>query len=80
MRIAAPEHGHRPLQKLQLGLIRALVGHVPGPILVMSYRRKLFGRQFAQCLEEGMRRGSAWTQPEREIFAAFVSKLNQCDY
>ena len=80
MRIAAPEHGHRPLQKVQLALIRALVGHVPGPILVMSYRRNLFGKQFSRCLEEGMRRGRAWTQPEREIFAAFVSKLNQCAY
>jgi hypothetical protein len=80
MRIAAPETGHRPLQKLQLALIRTLVGQVPGPILVLSYRRALFGRQFARCLEQGMRRGSAWTQPEREIFAAFVSKLNQCDY
>jgi hypothetical protein len=80
MRLDVVQHGHRPLQKLQLRLIRALVGTVPGPILVMSYRRKLFGTQFAPALEEGMRRGRAWTQPEREIFAAFVSKLNHCAY
>jgi hypothetical protein len=80
MRLASVEHGHRPLQKLQLALIRGLIGHVPGPILVMSYRRALFGTQFSQCLEAGMRKGRAWTQPEREIFAAFVSKLNSCSY
>jgi hypothetical protein len=80
MRLGVVDKGHRPLQKLQLALIRALVGHVPGPILVMSYRRKVFGAQFSQCLEEGMRRGPAWTQPEREVFAAFVSRLNQCAY
>jgi hypothetical protein len=55
MRLGIVDHGHRPLQKLQLSLIRALVGHVPGPILVMSYRRGLFGKQFAACLQRGMR-------------------------
>lgn len=80
MRLSVVEHGHRPLQKVQLAIIRALVGHVPGPILVMSYRKELFGKQFAACLQRGMRGTGAWTDGEREVFAAFVSKMNDCGY
>lgn len=80
MRLSVVEHGHRPLQKLQLAIIGSLVGHVPGPILVNSYRKELFGKQFAACLQRGMRGVGAWTASEREVFAAFVSKMNDCAY
>jgi hypothetical protein len=68
------------MQKLPLGIIRMLCGHVPGPILVMSYQRNLFGKWFANCLQEGMKRATEWSNGEVEIFAAFVSKLNSCAY
>jgi hypothetical protein len=80
MRLGVVDHGHRPLQKAQLAIIRALVGQVPGPILVMSYQRNLFGKFFAACLQAGMRKMTAWTVGEVEIFAAFVSKQNHCTY
>ncbi len=80
MRLPIVETGHRPLQKLQLAMIRALVGHVPGPILAMSYHRGLFGKTFSACLQAGMRNTSEWTDGETEIFAAFVSKKNRCAY
>jgi hypothetical protein len=80
MRLSVVEHGHGPLQKLPLGIIRTLCGHVPGPILVMSYRRSLFGKWFANCLQQGMKRTTEWSCGEVEIFAAFVSKKNSCAY
>ena len=80
MRLEILHHGHRPLQKMQMALMRALTGAVPGPVSVMSYRRDLFGKHMAACLQEAMRGPSPWSVAEREIFAAFVSKLNQCEY
>jgi hypothetical protein len=81
MRLRILEHGHRPFQKVLLTVVRALAGgDTPGPILVMSYRRQLFGKYLAPCFQEGMRGGKEWSLGEVEIFAAFVSQLNKCRY
>jgi uncharacterized peroxidase-related enzyme len=81
MRLQILEQGHRPLQKLILSLIRVTSeGQVPGPILVLSYRRELFGKYLAACFQEGMRAAREWSVGEVELFAAFVSKLNACQY
>lgn len=81
MRLRILENGHSPLQKAVLAVIRiASEGKVPGPILVMSYRRAFFGKYLAACFQEAMRGSSKWTVGEVEIFAAFVSRLNKCDY
>jgi hypothetical protein len=80
MRLTILERGrYRPLQKLQFFFIRALVGDVPGPILMMSYRREFFGKYLARCFQEAMRVGE-WSSAETEIFAAFVSKLGHCEF
>jgi hypothetical protein len=81
MRLQVLENGHRLFQKAILSVIRiASGGHVPGPVLVLSYRRELFGKHFAACLQEGMRGASEWTVGEVELFAAFISRLNECKY
>jgi hypothetical protein len=80
MRLRILETGHRPLQKVFLVLIKRYIGAVPGPVLTLSYRREVFGRFFAACLHEGMRRATEWRLGEVELFAAFVSKLNACQY
>ena len=80
MRLTILRHGHRPLQKLQLGIMKAVAGLVPGPVAVLSYRRELFGKYFADCLHETMRQCTAWSKGEVELFAAFVSKQNQCRF
>jgi len=81
MRLEILENGHRPLQKIILGLIRATSeGQAPGPILVMSYRRELFGKYLAPCYQEGMRGAAEWSVGEVELFAAFISQLNACKY
>ena len=80
MRLDLLHHGHRPLQKAQLWIIEKLVGRVPGPIALFSYRRHFFGKAITDCFTEALRGPSVWTVGEREIFAAFVSKLNQCPF
>jgi hypothetical protein len=80
MRLQILHHGHRPLQKLQLKIIGALIGQVPGPIAAMSYRRGLFGRWMSECFVESMQQAKHWSRGETELFAAFVSDLNRCRY
>jgi hypothetical protein len=72
--------GQSRLQRVLFGLIRALAGDIPGPILVMSYRKAFFGRHFSRSLQEIMRRCQHWSVGEVELFAAFVSKKNACAY
>lgn len=60
MRLLGLEHGHGPLQKVLLGIIRRLVGKVPPPILLMSYRRDHFGKRLAPCFQEAMRGATEW--------------------
>jgi hypothetical protein len=78
MRLSVLDHGHRPLQKLKIKLMRLIIGRAPPPVLMMSYRRDLFGKHFSECTEEAMREATEWTIFELEIFAAFVSRQNQC--
>jgi hypothetical protein len=80
MRLAILEHGHRWTQKLVFRLIRRRLGHLPGPISVLTYRGAWFGRRFSDCLQQGLRQASEWSLAECELFAAFVSKLNHCSY
>ncbi|MCA9713416.1 MAG: hypothetical protein H6713_14275 [Myxococcales bacterium] len=79
-RLAVFEHGYGPLQRLLLSVIRRLVGYVPDPILVMSYRRVIFGRQFAPLLHRAMRKSKHWTVAEVEVMAAWVAKNSGCEY
>ena len=81
MRLRILESGHRPVQKLFLGIFKAMIGGMaPGPILALSYRRELCGKYLAACYQEGMREATEWSVGEVELFAAFVSKLNSCRY
>lgn len=80
MRLEILKTGHRPLQKLLMRVVKRLVGQVPGPIALMSYRRELFGKGLARCFQEAMREQTQWSVGEVELFAAFVSKQNSCSY
>lgn len=79
MRVAAVEHRHRFPQKLKLGLIRLLSGRrVPDVVKTLMYRPELFGRPQCEWTQAVMRGPSEWSIGERELFAAFTSRLNNC--
>jgi hypothetical protein len=46
----------------------------------MSYRRDHFGKWMAAAVQDAMRNQTEWSNFETELFAAFVSKLNRCEY
>ena len=51
-----------------------------GVLKTLHYRPELFGRAYCDVLDAAMRGESDWTAGERELFAAFVSSLNQCPF
>ena len=78
MRLKAVHSGHRLGDKLMLGVMRLMTGHAPGVVRTLMYRKAFFGRPFSELTQQVMRGSSEWTVGERETFAAFVSRLNQC--
>jgi uncharacterized peroxidase-related enzyme len=44
----------------------------------LRYRKEYFGRPFSELTQQVMRGPSPWSVGERELFAAFVSRLTQC--
>ncbi len=80
MRLKRVETGHSVEAKLALAEMEAAVGHVDGVDLLLAYRPDRFGDPFTAANQEVMLRASEWTPGDRELFAAFVSSVNQCPF
>ena len=79
MRLSVVDSGHAPAEAAVLEMIRERNGYEPfGVVKTLMYRPELFGRPFSETLEQVMRGPSEWSPGERELFAAFTSRLNQC--
>ncbi|MGV0697166.1 carboxymuconolactone decarboxylase family protein [Mycolicibacter sinensis] len=79
MRLAILDHGHRLRTKAVLGIIR-LVSRQPvvDAVKLAFYRPEFYGG--GALTNEAMRGPSAWSIGERELMAAYVSKVNQCPF
>jgi uncharacterized peroxidase-related enzyme len=70
--------GYGPSTKLLFALIRVFSGHpVPDAAKLVFYRPAFYGAQGKNFTHEAMRGPSAWSVADRELMAAFVSKVNQ---
>ena len=78
MRLKKVHQGHGLGDKLMLTMMNLFVGHAPGVVRTLRYRKEYFGEPFSELTQQVMRGPSQWTVGERETFAAFVSRLNQC--
>ena len=79
MRLARVEHGHRLGEKLKMILIRLLSRRrIPDVVKTILYRPEFWGRPMCAWTQAVMRGPSEWSVGERELFAAFTSRLNQC--
>ncbi|MGH8835554.1 MAG: peroxidase-related enzyme [Actinomycetes bacterium] len=81
MRLRILDHGHRLRQRLALHATRLIGRTDPDPVAKISlYRPELFGRPWLHMSGPVMRGASEWTDGERELMAAFVSRLNSCPF
>ena len=81
MRLTNVLRGDRLSAKGLYGLIRAVL-RIPRARRRADarYRRHLFGAPHSAHTQVVMRGPSEWSIGERELFAAFVSRLNQCQF
>jgi hypothetical protein len=79
MRFRAVERGASVADRLLYFVIRVSSGfRAPDVIRTLRHRKAFFGAPHSAHTQAVMRGPSAWTVGERELFAAFVSRLNQC--
>ncbi len=79
MRLDAVDRGHRLPQKLKLTFIRAVSGRTPPDVVrTLLYRPELFGAPFSALCQDVLRGPSDWSVGERELFASFTSRVNDC--
>lgn len=81
MRLENVRKGHKLVPRLMMSVYR-LVFRVPAPDVVRTllYRPAFFGKPHSQWLQAIMRGPSEWSVAERELFAAFTSRLNHCPF
>jgi hypothetical protein len=81
MRLEAVARGRGLGAKAKFAMIRVLSGAPTLDVVkTLSFRPALFGNPFNALIEEVMRGPSEWTVGERELFAAFVSERNRCEF
>ena len=81
MRLDVVSSGHTFGTRMKLAAIRLFLGRpAPDVVKTILYRSELFGDPFSRILQEALRGESVWSVGERELFAAFTSRLNQCPF
>ena len=79
MRLPKVERGDQWTTRLLYRVIRLLSGfRAPDVVRTLKYRPQFFGAPHSQHTQAVMRGASEWSVGERELFAAFVSRLNRC--
>ncbi|MBF6328119.1 carboxymuconolactone decarboxylase family protein [Nocardia transvalensis] len=81
MRLEILNRGYSPGTKLLFALIRMFSGQpVPDAAKLVFYRPGFYGTRAKRFTHEAMRGPSAWSVADRELMAAFVSKVNECAF
>ncbi|MGH2935540.1 MAG: hypothetical protein ACRDL2_13645 [Gaiellaceae bacterium] len=74
------ELNHSPEMAARIAELRRRDGYVSDISLALRYRPELFGEPVSAYFQEVMKGPSEWSEAERELVAAFVSKLNRCPF
>src|ERR1700677_2837916 len=81
MRLSILDNGHSFGTKALFALIR-MVSRQPvlDVVKLVKYRADFYGDPMSAVTQEAMRGPSAWSVADRELMAAFVAKINQCEF
>ena len=81
MRLKTVERGDRWSWRLLYAVVPRVSGfRVPDVVRTLRYRHPFFGTPHSAHTQAVLRGPSEWSVGERELFAAFVSKVNQCHF
>jgi hypothetical protein len=81
MRLEVLDSGHGLKMKALFAMIRLVSRQrVPDVFKTLTYRPDFFGKPMSMCSQEAMRGESPWSVGDRELMAAYVSKMNECEF
>jgi AhpD family alkylhydroperoxidase len=81
MRLSILDRGHGLGAKLLFALIRTMSHQpVPDAVKLVWYRPGFYGKPMKAITHEAMRGPSAWPVGDRELMAAYLSKVNECEF
>src|SRR5262249_6930991 len=81
MRLPILDSGHGFGAKALFAFIRAVSRQpVPDVLKLMKYRPDFLGVLLQKITHEAMRGPSEWSVGDRELMAAFVSRINACEF
>ena len=81
MRLIKLDSGHTFATKALFAMIKLMSKHpAPDVVKTLRYRPEFFGGHMGPVFQEVMRGPSPWSVGQRELFAAFVSKKNECEF
>jgi hypothetical protein len=78
MRLERVKQG-QGIKRLLLPVMSWKIGsRVPDIVRTLIYRPQIFGKGFNAWIQSVMRGPSGWSVWERELFASFTSRCNDC--
>jgi AhpD family alkylhydroperoxidase len=81
MRLAILDTGHGLGAKVMFAMIRVFSGQrVVDAVKLVMYRPDFYGNPMKRLTHEAMRGPSAWSVGDRELMAAYVSKVNGTEF
>lgn len=81
MRLSNVERGDSLSARLFYRFVKAVSGfRAPDVVRTLRYRRHMFGQHHSAHTHAVMRGPSEWSVGDRELFAAFVSRMNHCHF
>ncbi len=81
MRLDILDSGHPLKTKALFAFIRLVSGHrAPDVVKTLRYRPEFFGSLMGAVFQKVMRGPSEWSVGDRELMAAYVSRVNACEF
>lgn len=81
MRLPSIERGVRLRDRALYAMVKTVARmRIPDVVRTLRYHPERFGTPMNEVFQTVMRGPSEWTVGERELFAAWVSKKNECEF
>jgi uncharacterized peroxidase-related enzyme len=81
MRLSILDRGQRLTSRILFAVMRTATRQpVPDILKLNRYRADFFGQPMMGLVQAAMRGPSSWSVGDRELMAAFVSRVNQCEF